>query len=66
MTAKTATRVRVRALGGDQYKVDCDRSRCPEHRTITTSPGGLKQWAALHRVPDPDGLVAAALAEVRS
>lgn len=59
----TVPLVRVRMVDGTTWRLDCDRSRCPEHRTTTTSPGGARQFAILHRAPDPDALVAAALAE---
>jgi hypothetical protein len=66
MSAPTPTRNRVgvRALGEDRWRLQCVDPRCPADVTKITSPGGAKQWAALHRAPDPDALVARALAEV--
>lgn len=67
MTAPTkapAAHVTIRALGEDSWRLRCTRPRCPADMTKTTSPGGAKSFAELHRAPDPAGLVAAALAEV--
>ena len=58
--------VRIRALGDDRWRLQCQRPRCPADVTKVTSIGGVRQFAILHRAPDPDALVAQALAEVRS
>jgi hypothetical protein len=64
--ARTRNRVSVTALGEDRWRLQCVDPRCPVSTVKVTSPGGVKQWAALHRARKPDELVAAALAEVRS
>lgn len=57
--------VRIRSLGDDVWRLDCQNPKHPAHVEKVTSIGGVKAFAELHRAPDPDALVAQAIAEAR-